>query len=225
MRKVDFKIYPTLVDSYYYFLSSEYMTEQEMIDRINRVELPPSEAMAKGSAMNNLIDSLLAGAIVTTGVKKKRSGETFEVYKTAHEGFTFEFDRRVVDEILRVVKGSTTQVFSEAVLETMYGDVLLYGYCDFLWRNVMRDLKTTSRYTFPKYGTGFQHKCYLFTMRENGNDVDTFDYVITDTRNVYLETYHWNEGMVNQMLNQLNGLLEFIIQNQHLIKNDKLFGK
>ncbi len=225
-----YKVYPTLVDNFNYYLSSESMTTEEMIDRINRVPTPTTEAQIKGRGLNNLIDDMLKGFAPEVKINEYRGKQSavyvwHELSEDISTGVTLlEYDKAVVDELLTYLQGATSQAYSEAVIQTAYGNVLLYGYKDYLIKDRIIDLKTTSQYTFPKYGTGFQHKCYLYTMRESGNNIHLFDYLITDFRSVFVESYNWHNNMIGQMKAQLNNFLAFVENNSDKIINKKLLG-
>ena len=226
-----YKIYPTLIDNYNYYMVSE-MSDKEMIDRINRVETPVTDAQIKGKGLNNLVDAMLQGykptiiesrqAYVWVEPIQKITDLFYDAEKP--DTITLEFDIKIVDEIVCKLKGATIQAYSEAIISTDYGDVLLYGYQDYLIRDKIIDLKTTSRYDFPKYYNAFQHKCYLYTMRESGNYINLFDYIITDFRHVFIESYNWHDNMIGEMKAQLSRFLGFVESNISVIHNTKLLG-
>lgn len=206
MKKI--RVYPTIVDSYHYFLSSENMTFDEMIDRINRAPRPVNDAALKGSAFNDLIDMHI----------QDQDLETTETdYVINKDGLIFSFSRNICDEIARTVKGSLSQVFCKADIKTKYGVVELYGYLDYVYRDIVYELKTTGYYTFPKFHNNFQHKCYLYMLRNMGIEVKEATYIITDFRSVYKETYTWNDRMYNELLSDLNGFLDFVNRNRDQI--------
>lgn len=230
------RIYPTLVDSFIYYMNSEYMDKQEMIDRINRVERPKSDAMLKGSALNDLMDFIVAGGTPEQTTVKVRGVPTdMYVWRTEGEagefGRVYQFKKRVCDELLEHINPwgtsatADTQVYCKGIIETKHGPVEIYGYVDYLQRDRLIDLKTTSKYTFPKYNNGFQHLAYPFCMNQQGNDISCFQYLVTDTNHVYLETYHWNDQMAQQMLDPLNGLLDFISTFRDEITDPKVLGE
>lgn len=217
------QIYPTLIDSYYYFLGSE-MTTDEMIARINRVKTPTTPSQMQGTAFNNLIDAMITGTVPEIRTLIKKDGSNELVYAWKHDQSDYTFSKSVVDEIAGYLQGATSQVYSKAPIKTAFGDVLLYGYADYIRRDKLFELKTTSRYEFPKFSTAFQHKCYLYTMNTSGNDVKLFDYLVTDLKNVYVETYNWHEGMEKEIITQLNRFLGFLFDNECKITDRKIFG-
>ena len=59
MQKPNYKFYPSLLDAYQWYVSSENENaEQEFIDKINRVPFT-SELADKGTLFNNFIDNSL----------------------------------------------------------------------------------------------------------------------------------------------------------------------
>ena len=206
------RIFPTLIDSYHYYLQSE-MPLQDMIDRINRVPQPKTEAAARGSALNDTVDALILGHDVYT-----QNGS----YLAESDGMQFEFDRQLVDHLAEHFTGALTQVYTEGEISTNYGIVMLYGYVDYIVRNVAFDLKSTGRYTWPKYKDSVQWKSYLYTLKAQGAQVDTFEYVVTDFNGIYRESYPLNERTTDLLRADVNGFLQFAYNHRHLITNPKI---
>ncbi len=225
------KVPPTLVDAYEYWLRSEAPL-QEMIDRINRVPTEMPEAAMKGSAYNDMIDAILEGKEVQTAINIVRN-VPYDVYKWTHtydlpDGDTqnsieFMFPKRITDDIVHRLQGAASQVYNEAIIKTAWGNVMIYGYVDYVLKDTLIDLKTTSRYDFPKYLHATQHPVYLYTARQS-MDVQNFEYLVTDMRNIYIETYHWNPHFERQLVDKLNAFVAFIYEHKAMITDSKIFG-
>ena len=225
------KVYPTLIDAYEYWLKSDAPL-QDFIDRINRVPTEMPEAAMKGTAYNDMIDAMLEGKDVETAIHIVRNVPN-DVYKWTHvydlpdgdnqNAVEFMFPKKITDEIIRKLQGAVAQVYNEATIKTAFGDVVLYGYVDYVLRDTLIDLKTTSRYDFPKYLNSAQHPLYLYTARQN-MDVENFKYLVTDMRNIYEEAYHWNVNLEKMLVSMLNNLVSFIYDHKDMITNDKIFG-
>lgn len=219
------KIYPTLIDSYKYFLKSEYMTLDEMLDRINRVPRPTTLPMAKGSYFNDLIDRLANGEHVES-YRSYSKGVAQDVYliKTEEHG-DLTFKKEVADFLSSHVKGAITQVFSKADIKTPYGDVELYGYADYVKRDTVFELKTAGRYTFPAHMDKMQHKFYLYTLRNSGVDVVKATYLITDFNNCFREDYYWSEKMEGEIVGDVMDFLDFVNRYRDKITDKKILGE
>ena len=210
------QIYPTLIDSYQYFLNSE-MSLQDMIDRVNRVERPINEAALRGSALNDLIDTLLWGGKFPIHTVKDVQNYRFEFM-----GKEYHFPISIINDLLSRLSDSLPQIKVEREIKTSFGDVLIYGYTDYINQNKITDLKTTARYAFPKYLKNFQHKAYLYCLEPQG--INEFEYLVTDFNGIYVEKYDWNSYMMDSLLADLNGFLQFINEHKGLITDKKILG-
>lgn len=151
----------------------EYEAEcrQNVIDKINRVPYE-SEAADKGTAFNLLVDSLKDGELdpairVEREYEKKITGRVSSVgsetdgdveftdrvtgYNVSYKDRVFYFPLGLCLEFARYYKGAASQVYTEGILPTRYGDVLLYGFIDELMPDSVHDIKTTKSYKADKY--------------------------------------------------------------------------
>lgn len=224
-----YNIYPTLLDAFQYYLKSEDDNSfQSFIDKLNRVSFY-SEAAAKGTAFNNLIDKLIA---------ESKNGLVSEFYlefdslpddaKISFEGF--EFKKSVVVDFYQRLKYTLTQVFTKAYIETKYGVVKLYGYIDNLDFGSPIDVKTTSRYDFPKYLHNWQHIVYPYCLiHGDGVQPDAasnFQYRITDFNNIFEEAYTYKEERdLPKLTLFIERFIEFIEQHREIITDKKLFAE
>ena len=176
MSTPKYRIYPSLLDKFQKFLDSDLVAEefwnrdsegkykltleemsnqleQELIDSINRVGKVPSEAADKGTAFNEVIDCLIESR------KSEREDMTIRSVKDEEQpyvevefnGWTFRFDLDLCRKVAALFKGCIPQYTCSATFETMYGDVELYGYVDYIGMDRICDLKTTKNYTFGNY--------------------------------------------------------------------------
>lgn len=212
---------PTLLDAFQHFLDApsdwnkfygdveednekyisiaeyEQKSFDELIDKINRVPHAPIEAADKGTAFNDLVDTLL---------HNKQCGKTkfkklYDVNGTLSESndndsrvigirasindFVFDFDFNFVlnaavyfGKRIHLADGielntspmdaCLSQVLVTAPIETRYGVVELYGYIDEMRYNKVHDIKTTSRYEFGKYKDYNQRLVYPYCLIESG---------------------------------------------------------
>ena len=97
---IQYRIYPTLLNTFARFQQG-YLTEQELLDRINRVPIPQTQAQAKGVSFEEAV-----------------------IKGTDEDFFNPEVLRKARALLPRPM--TETQVYCQYQL----GDVLLYGYVD-----------------------------------------------------------------------------------------------
>lgn len=242
------------------------LLKQELIDSINKIPHEPSEAASKGTALNEIVDCLIHNRqadrkdIVIKSLKgfgaKREFGCTdesgkpfFYDYWFEHikkpciyaglDGFDFYFDIDFCKSIAEYFKGSSSQVFTSATLETKYGEVELHGYIDELRENKVFDLKTTSRYEFGKYAKYWQRHAYPYTLIESGvcTEINSFEFtayalkggtsrtpLITGVQ--YPEVYQHDHEQSKVLLKDISErFIEFIEENRKFITNRKIFNE
>lgn len=242
------------------------LLKQELLDAINRVPHELSVAASKGTALNEIVDCIIHKRksdnedIVIKSLKgfdvKKEFGCTDEVGKPIYydywfehvnksciyaglDGFDFYFDIDFCKSIAEYFKGSLSQVFTSAPLETKYGEVELYGYIDELRENKVYDLKTTSRYEFGKYAKYWQRHAYPYALIESGmcTEVNSFEFtayalkggtsrtpLITGVQ--YPEVYQYDHEQSKILLRNIcERFCEFLEENRSLITNRKIFNE
>ena len=220
--------------------------KQNLIDAINRVPFE-SEAADKGTAFNAVIDCYIH--------KRKHIPSEREPYTIVGDEETniiqvdfpttdiaptrhFLFDRTWCIEQSKYFSGALSQVFVSAVLSTRYGAVELYGYIDELLRDIVYDIKTTSKYDFGKYEHGWQRHVYPYCLIASGqmDSVKAFEYtayqlkggtsrtpLISGTQ--YPEYYTYNhEQTVKMLIAHCELFIEFLEVNKAFITDRKIFG-
>lgn len=214
-----YKFYATLLDSFQYYLKSEYDDAfEEFINKLNRVPFE-SESARKGTSFNNLIDELVeAQGNITLQLTPNEKG----VYVYGPD----KFKAHIVDQFYTICKFGKPQVFVSGILKTSRGPVELYGYMDYILPGGnMIDIKTTGSYTFPKYLHNWQHIVYPFCMNSNGMPLNHFSYEVTDFNNYMREDYLYNEERdLPRLTYHVEHLIDFIEQHRELITDKKLFA-
>lgn len=248
--KISYKFYATLLDGYQDYLRSseiyrEYWgfsenpskTEDEfeaeqlegLINRINRVPFD-SEAADKGTAFNEVVDCLILNC--------KTDREDMEIVSDRDKGVIvvtfkdrkFTFPLNLCREFANYYKGAVPQVYTEAVLQTRYGDVLLYGYIDELMPTCVHDIKTTSKYSVGKFLHHWQHIVYPYALQQEGNNICDFEYNIAvmakyGEPKTYTESYTFvPERDIPRLQAHCEGLIEFIEMKRELITDRKIFA-
>ena len=221
MKQPKYNIYPSLLDSFSWYLKNENENAlQEFIDRINRVPQPYIEAADKGTKFNILTDHLIEGKMPEGWSK---DGQDY-ICPASGEAPEFRFPIEIADTIAGEVKGSLTQIFCEAFIETGRGLVRIYGYCDNVIGNTVIDQKTMSKaYEFPKYLHNWQHVVYPFALNQMGAKVDMFTYLITDFKSIHKEDYIYNPDKdLPRLKAQINLLIDFLETVKDRITDQKI---
>jgi hypothetical protein len=134
---IHYRLYPTLLNTFARFQQG-YLTEQELLDRINRVPIPQTQAQARGVSFEEAV-----------------------IKGTDEDFFNPEVLRKARALLPRPM--TETQVYCQYQL----GDVLLYGYVDVVGRTLAVDLKTTGRYAPGRFTTNHQN-FYLLALKPKG---------------------------------------------------------
>ena len=166
-----YSIYPTLLDAYEWMIGADSEDElmvrrKELIDKINRVPQSVTEATQRGTALNRLLD--FYGVTYGSDIRYDfdNSGAEYAVINV--DGKEFAFYCSLLDQLNDVTATSISQVFLSASIDTMFGDVVLYGYADYCNIDTIIDLKTTENYTPNKYREHWQHRVYPYCYVRGG---------------------------------------------------------
>lgn len=220
--------------------------KQSLIDSINRVPFA-SEAANKGTAFNEIIDCYVNGIQHVPSerapytINGDKESNIIQVSFPANEllpAHHFLFDRTWCINQAEYFKGAVSQLYVSAILPTRYGDVELYGFVDELIKDVVYDIKTTSKYEFGKYERGWQRHVYPYCLIASGEmeSVKAFEFtayqlkggtcrtpLITGTR--YPEYYTYNhEQSVKLLTAHTERFIEFLESNREQITDMKIFG-
>lgn len=137
MDALNYRIYPTLLNLFDRFQKG-YVTENELVDRINRLPIPQTEAQAKGSSFEEA---------VIKGIDE-------ELY-----------DPEILSKVRSLLPRPMlkTQVYCEYRLD----DVMLYGYVDVIGKMLAVDIKTTRNYVPGCFAKSHQN-FYLPALKSRG---------------------------------------------------------
>lgn len=209
--RADYNLYPTLLDSFRFFKRNENEGAlQEFLDKLNRVPIQPNDAMQRGNAFEKNLTLML---------KNQDIGTSPEGLVRCHD---VDVSRDLIQRFAARLQGSVMQVFVETFCECSYGRVRLYGFVDNIIRDTAVDVKTTGKYEFPKYLHSFQRPVYLKALE--GSGVDRFDFLITDFREMYVESYRLTSDDWDRTVSEVNDLVGFIEDNRDKITTSKIFG-
>lgn len=220
--------------------------EQELIDAINRVPFI-SEAASRGTALNELVDCIVDNRKQREDMVVERiyqpdacEAENLVALRAELDGFSFFFDIGLVRELASYFKGSICQHRCEAVIDTEFGPVILYGDADYILRDVVYDLKTTSKYSsYGKFEDGWQKDLYPWALIESGEmeGITGFEYTIVPlsggnstspiiTGEIKTEWYDYSHGMATRRLRQVLGaFLPWIEEHRSLITHKRIFNQ
>lgn len=221
MCAVRYNIYPTLLDGYLAYKRMEDKTDADLLAIINRTE-GKTEQMVLGTAFNDLIDHLC---------DRKPFEPVDGVYRVNKEGYLtggtgfFEFPEAIVRQFVGIYRQSVRQVFLEGVLPTRRGHVRLYGFADGVFPSVVRDIKTTSRYTSQKYFGHVQAYAYTYCVRYMGGRADGFWYDATDFKGIYHEYYAAETLGVDYLVNVCEDFIGWCEERREFITAPKLFSQ
>ena len=247
---VKYKIYATLLDSLTNYQESDIIYDRywgfsdnppqtceefhelqyhELINRINRVPYD-SEAADKGTAFNEVVDSLveLRNSKKVKIEKVSLDNKVIGVNAT-YNNRTFYFDISLIREFSEYFANAITQQYVEAEIETDFGNVLVYGFIDELMPTSVHDIKTTTNYYIWKYKHNSQHLVYPYCLNKMGNNVDLFEYNVAEigktSYNTYTETYLFDDKMDTDILRKrCESFINFIEENRNVITDKKIFG-
>lgn len=249
--EVKYKFYATLLDGYQDYLRSseifqEYWgfsenpakTEDEfeaeqlegLINRINRVPFD-SEAADKGTAFNEVVDCLILNCKTERTDMEIVSDRDKGVILVTFKDRKFTFPVSLCREFANYYKGAIPQVYTEAILPTRYGNVLLYGYIDELMPTCVHDIKTTGRYAVGKFLHHWQHIVYPYALQQEGNEIADFEYNIAvlakyGAPKTYTESYTFvPDRDIPKLQAHCEGLIEFIELKRDLITDKKIFAQ
>lgn len=219
MGKIKYQIYPSLLDAYSRFKrNDDEETLNSLLDRINKVETERPEHVLKGidfeECVNSAIDSL-------------RNGKKDEIPYDILTGMLHSvFDADVVIDAAHKLQNATKkQEYIEAVVETQVGLVKLYGIIDYRFPDMIADLKGRELYNYGDYSDHAQHPCYSLISKTNGTPIKAFKYVISDYKNVFVETYIPNDNDESKFLRLVVEFCQFIEHMKKFITNKKIFGE
>lgn len=251
MKQVEYKFYATLLDGFQNYIDSDVIWErywgysenpphtpeqfreqqfQSLIDRINRVPFE-SEAATRGTAFNEVIDCMILhrnSDKVKIVKARDESGKITGLNTTLNER-TFYFPLALVREVADYYQGGLPQQYIQAVLPTIFGDVLLYGYIDYVLPFCTHDLKTTGKYAVGNYKNHWQHIVYPYALMKNGCNVPDFEYNVVELGKTcyrtYTESYSFvAERDIPKLTQHSEDFIRFLQTNRDLITDKKIFN-
>lgn len=165
-------------------------------------------------SVQQLIDSINRVPTPTTAAQER--GTSFEeavVKGTDEERFNPDIIKRVRKLLPRPIVD--TQVYCQLEIE----DVLFYGYVDLIGSFKAVDLKTTGSYQPGRFVHNHQN-LYLHALKRKG--IKLMEYVITDFKDVYVESYSLMHP-IDRQVEEIRQFKAFLEEHRALITDKKIF--
>lgn len=224
--------------------------EQELLDACNRVPFS-SEPTARGTALNEIVDCILEKRTQREDMVVKRifdqpfpekaipSKEHAIGLHAELEGFSFDFDIKLINELADYFFGSICQHRCEAILDTSFGPVILYGDPDYIRRDVVHELKSTGRYEYGKFERGWQKYVYPWALIESGEvqTISGFEYTVVPviggnsrtpliTGTICREWYDYNhEAAKERLIGIVEPFIQWIEDHRDKITHPRIFNQ
>lgn len=138
----------------------------EFLSTLNRVEIPPTDAMLNGIAFEDLVTEITKGA----GDKENRWYSAASV-------------------VAEIINGGALQYKASKKIEIGGMNLLLYGRLDCLKSGEIYDIKFSKSYGRGKYYDSTQHPTYLELIPEARG----FTYIVSNGSEVWSERYRRDE--------------------------------
>lgn len=165
-------------------------------------------------SVQQLIDSINRVPTPTTAAQER--GTSFEeavVKGTDEERFNPDIIKRVRKLLPRPIVD--TQVYCQLEID----DVLFYGYVDLIGSFKAVDLKTTGSYQPGRFLHNHQN-LYLHALKRKG--IKLMEYVITDFKDVYVESYSLTHP-IDRQVEEIRQFKAFLDEHRPLITDKKIF--
>ena len=179
-----YRFYPTLLNTFSRFLNGGNLTEQQLLDAINRVPSPTTQAQQRGTSFE---ETLIKG-----------TGEE-------------QFDATILQKMRKLLPRPIvdTQVYCQWQID----DVLFYGYVDLIGKYKAVDIKTTGSYQPGRYLFNHQN-LYLHALKRQGiklmeylitdfTDVYVESYALTHSIDRQLEEIRLFKAFINEHQEQI----------------------
>lgn len=210
MQKIKYNFSPSLLNQFSLFLTEEgfekdgeqipFVSFEKLIDAINKVPYQTTEAQQKGIDFENDVIEYAQGN------KDILNGK--DIF---YSNCIVEITERLPDYFV-----------AQRYVSKQYKDILFYGFCDVVGGARIIDIKTSSQtYSFGKFLNSHQN-LYLWALQEHG--FKSMEYLFTNFKTVFPETYHVENYSFDNLLNQMQDFSEFVEDHRNLIYNQKIFN-
>lgn len=203
-----YSVYPSLLNDFVSYLTEDgYEKDDEhvcfvpdetnLIDRINRVKAPATEAQASGQAFEDMVLNRIPF--------DAKYGSTID----AVEGAQLQIPMYHFDNV-RCIGAYDFGSFI----------VCIYGIMDVFGAGHVIDLKRTKSYSLTKYYSSHQ-LFYLLNCEHVG--AKKMSFVVNSNNHIYTETYKGNDIDWYLKFTQVKQFIDFVNDYKHLITDKKIF--
>lgn len=240
--------YEAIYDKYYGAADDPEITldeferklETELIDKINRVPQEPSEAADRGTCFNEIVDCLIERRQPNPPVQLRTVREEGKVASIDAKlnDFCFSFDPNLcLVASSHFGSDAICQKRVSATLSTGVGAVELYGFADYIVADVVYDMKTTTKYEYGKYLSGWQKEVYPYCLIQSGDmtECNGFEYTVVELKirkgepihgEMYREWFDYDHKRAKEHLRQFcECFIGWLEQHRSLITNKKIFNE
>lgn len=209
--KRTYSIYPTLLNSWHLYLTEagysrgdgegddEYVCfvpdEQAVLNYINRVPTPQTEAQRKGQLFE---DAVLGRVPVPAGAEERSVMETRKHLPPFYR-----------DDVLTAGRYNVNGA-----------EVVIYGKIDVIGAGAVVDIKTTSKYSLNKYLNSHQ----LFYLHNTAHiGINRMAFVINENNHIHLERYRMNDVDWSLLEGEIGLFIDFLEEHRERITDTKIF--
>ena len=194
-----YRLYPTLLNSYALYLNQSRDANGKII--VDEIEM---------------IERINRVKKPTTAAQKK--GVDFERAVTLGEMEEL-FQEGIIDKARELLP---TKYKTQFYVESRYKNAMIYGYVDGVGEKTAFDLKSTSFYEPGRFTKNHQN-LYLLGLQKYG--IEQLDYVVTDFKDVYVESYPLQSVDFNPLYQQIERFISFLEENKKFIRDKKIFDR
>jgi hypothetical protein len=190
-----YQITPTLLDAFARF--ERHQDEEsfnDLINKINRVKSDQTDHQLKGIAFENEVN----------GIKSD-----------------FYFEPNIISDIQSRILNN---IGSQVKISAEVNGINFYGIADYVFPEMILDLKGTGNYYYGKFKKKNQFPVYSFIKELNKEPIKQFKYLVSDYVNVYQETYIPTQKIYDDLLEFTGEFIRFINHFKSRIINPAIFG-
>lgn len=192
---IRYRFYPTLLNVFSHYLDGSNLSMQQLIDTINRVPTPTTEAQQRGVSFED--------AVVKGLAEDRFDGDLLQKVRKL-------LPRPIVD----------TQVYCSLEIE----DVLFYGYVDLIGKFKAVDIKTTASYQPGRFVSNHQN-LYLHALKRKGIKLMEYviaEFQPDGRTDVYVESYSLTHP-IDKQIEEIRLFKQFLEEHRALITDQKIF--
>jgi hypothetical protein len=196
MTPVHYRLYPTLLNLFSRYVRGGNLTEQHLLDAINRVPTETTAAQERGVSFE---DAVVKG--------------------TDEARFDADLLARVRKLLPRPIVA--TQVYCQWQID----DVLFYGYVDLIGKYKAVDLKTTASYQPGRFAQNHQN-LYLHALKPKGIKLMEYviaEFRSDGPAQVHVESYPLTHS-IDRQLEEIRLFKTFLDEHKDRITDKKIFG-